>query len=138
MAIVLLCHLLLILIGLPLVWWGTSKLGRSNPSIAADSSRIVLRSLALSCSFAQSGVVAGYVGFVFPALPLLILWIWQAMQGPLPKGAHDQIRWSINSLLFFWIVFGGIYTATYFGIRGKRSAAVSRTRVRMWSTSSPP
>lgn len=99
-----------VFLGIPLVWFFTRKLGLSEEAgLGGRLMRMGPRCLALSLAFAPTGVVAGYVGFPFPASAMLVAWLLAPAQDR--HNYRDSVVWGIASIIVCWLIFMAIYSA---------------------------
>jgi hypothetical protein len=118
---ILLCYLLGIFLVLPIVWWATSKVGRTpEASLLCHALRIEIRCMVLAASFAPTAVAAGYVAFPVPALFILVGWLFSPNVNFADRAVQAQIRTSIFSLVVCFILFSVIYLAAFLSRYAKR------------------
>ena len=113
-----------VLLGIPLVWFFTRKLGSSKEAnLGGHLLRIALRCLALALAFAPVTFTAGYVGLVLPASAVLGSSLASPAQDRTNHGVQNQIVWSITSLIFCWVASSAIYGAAFLCKRAKQEAS---------------
>jgi hypothetical protein len=103
---VIVCYILVVILGLPLVWAITARIGsKAEATPIVHAVRIVLRCSALALALAPTAVVGGYTAFPLPASLAIAVGVFFPKWLPTVGATPDSIRLGVKSLILCWLLF---------------------------------